>query len=465
MMISPDAIDVARAPVAVEEPRPFEVTGPRKKWLVVQPKSNTPLMVDSGKVSMPLNLLMVASMAQSHFDVEFLDERVGDKVPDDLSHYDVVALTSRTLNATRAYAIADQARAQGKKVVLGGVHPTMLPDEAGQHADSVIFGEIESIYDQLAQDIYQGTMQPLYKPDGSWKQMTEMNRPNFDLARRSPNAKNYSFRTPLLATKGCPVGCNFCCTPRIYGKSFRMRDSDRVIEEMKYHQNKAGKEDIHISFMDDNISFRPAFAEELFNAMVGLGVKWNANISMNFLEKSSFAELAKASGCEMLNVGFESVSPDTIKYVHKGSNRVGRYDEVVKNVHDQGISIQGYFIFGFDTDTTASFQHTYDFIMKNRIEFPVFTIATPFPGTPWYEEMKPRIEQHNWDKYDTFHYMYEPAKIQREEFLKNFIKVQREVYSWKGIWHRMRGHKPDWIWLVNIAMHYFTRRLTPETFL
>jgi bacteriochlorophyll C12 methyltransferase len=183
------------------------------------------------------------------------------------------------------------------------------------------------------------------------------------------------------------------------------------------------------------------------------------------LENPRVAELAKEAGCELLNIGFESTTPETIKYVHKGSNRINRYDAVVANVHKQGIAIQGYFIFGFDTDTMASFQGTYDFIMHNRIEFPVFTIATPFPGTPWFEEMKPRIEHFNWDKYDTYHYIYKPAKMEREEFLRAFIKIQQEVYSWKNIWYRMKGKSFNWIWMVNVAMHYFTRRLKPEMFL
>ncbi len=454
-------------PELSQHAQPFQIPqAQRKRWLLIQPTSNTPLMVDSGKVSMPLNLLMVATQARQHFDVDFLDERIGDQVPADFSGYDVVALTSRTLNARRVYAIADRARAQGKQVILGGVHPTMMIDEARQHCDAVVFGEVESIYEELARDLYAGSLKPLYRPapEAGWEPMSTMMRTDLSLARRSPNSKRYSFRVPLLATKGCPVGCNFCCTPRIYGKTFRVRESDHVIDEITYRQHEAGKANIHLSFMDDNISFKPAFADELFHAMVGMGVGWNANISMNFLERPEVAELAKQAGCEMLNVGFESVSPETIKFVHKGSNRVGRYEEIVANVHKQGIALQGYFIFGFDTDTAASFQHTYDFIVQNRIEFPVFTIATPFPGTPWYEEMQPRIIQRNWDKYDTFHYMYEPAKMRRDEFLGNFIKLQRGIYSWPNIWKRMAGRKFDWVWLVNIAMHYFTQRLTPETF-
>lgn len=421
-------------------------------------------MVDSGKVSMPLNLLMVATLVQKHFEVDFVDERIGDTVPADLSTYDIIAITCRTLNATKTYEIADRALAQGKRVILGGVHPTMMIEEARQHCTTIVIGEIESVWDELLIDIQHDRLKRIYRPQG-FKEMTDMEHPDFDIVHRSPHAKRYSNRLPLLATKGCPIGCSFCCAPKVYGKVYRTRDVDYVLEEMEYHQNRSGRPDIHISFMDDNICFRPAFTEELLNRMIPMGVKWNSNISMNFLEKPHIPELARLSGCELLSVGFESVSPETIKHVGKGSNRINRYGMVVENTQKQGIAIQGYFIFGFDTDTLKSFQETFDFIMQNRIEFPVFTIATPFPGTDWFEEVKSRVVHFNWDKYDTFHYMYKPATMDRDEFLKNFIKIQREVYSWKSIYHRMHGRPFDWVWGVNVAMHYFTHQLTPEVLL
>lgn len=439
--------------------------GTRKKWLLVHPKNTSKLLVDlSGKVSMPLNLLMVGTLAHEYFDIDLVDERIGDKLPEDLSKYDLIAITARTLNVKNAYDIADRALAQGKKVLLGGVHPTMLPDEAREHCTTVVVGEIESIWDELVADIYQDRLKPVYRAH-SLKALTEVEHADFNIALRSKNARKYSFRIPLLGTKGCPVGCTFCCTPRIYGKVHRTRYPIHVIDEIKYHQDRLGKDALHFSFMDDNICAKPSFAEDLLNGMVGLGIKWNANISMNFLEKPHVPELAKLSGCELLNIGFESLTPDTIKHVGKGSNRIERYDLVVDNVHKQGVAIQGYFIFGFDTDTEKSFQATYDFIMRNRIEFPAFTIATPFPGTPWFEEMKSRIQHFDWDRYDVYHSVYKPARMEQEEFLKNFIKIQREIYSWRGIRHRMLGHKPDWIWSVNIAMHHFTQSLKPEMLL
>jgi radical SAM superfamily enzyme YgiQ (UPF0313 family) len=436
----------------------------RKKWLIIQPRSNTHLLVDSGKVSMPLNLLMVATLVQKHFDVTFIDERIGDKVPEDFSEYDIVALTVRTLTAKNAYAIADRALAQGKRVIMGGVHPTMMESEAREHSTSIVASEIESIWEELLEDIYHDTMKPIYRARG-FKDMTEMEHADFGIALQSKHAQRYSVRIPLLATKGCPISCSFCCAHKVYGKVYRTRTPEHVIEEMRYHQERLGRKDITVSFMDDNICFRPAFIEELLNKMVGLGVKWNSNISMNFLEKPHIPELARLSGCELLNVGFESLDPETIKQVGKGSNRIDRYDLVVSNTKKQGLALQGYFIFGFDTDTPASFQATYDFIMRNRIEFPVFTIATPFPGTVWFDEIKHRIIHFDWDKYDTFHYMYRPARMDQEEFLKNFIKIQREVYSWRGIYHRMQGRRVDWLWGVNVALHYFTHRLTPEMLL
>ncbi|KZK74306.1 MAG: B12-binding domain-containing radical SAM protein [Pelodictyon luteolum] len=436
----------------------------RKKWLLIQPKSTTSMMVDSGTVSMPLNLIMVATLVGQLFDVSFIDERLGEEIPEDFSGYDVVAITSRSLNALKAYRIGDRALRQGKTVILGGVHPTMLNDEAASHCTSVVYGEIESIWTELATDVLKGRMKPLYKAK-ELKPMGDMHRPDFSYALTSKNAKKYSSRIPILATKGCPVGCNFCTTPTIYGKNYRYRELDLVLEEMRYHQERLQKEKINLSFMDDNISFRPKYFMTLLEEMSKIGVRWNANISMNFLDKPEVAELAGRSGCDLLSIGFESLNPETLKSVHKGSNRLDNYEKVVDNLHRNGIAIQSYFMFGFDNDTEESFQLTYDFIMKNRIEFPVFSLVTPFPGTPYFDEMKPRIRHFDWDKYDTYHYMFEPHGMGGETLLKNFVKLQQEVYKGKAIMRRMQGKPLNWVWLANFMMNRFTRKLTPEIYL
>jgi bacteriochlorophyll C12 methyltransferase len=436
----------------------------RKKWLLIQPKSQTSMMVDSGSVSMPLNLIMVATLAGKLFDVTFIDERTGDEVPEDFSGYDIVAITSRTLNATKAYKIGDRALAQNKIVLLGGVHPTMLHDEAAQHCTSVVYGEVESIWNELASDILRGSMKSLYRAR-ELRPMTSMHRPDFSFALNSKNAKKYSALIPILATKGCPVGCNFCTTPTVYGKSYRYREIDLVLEEMRYHQQRLGKKKVNFSFMDDNISFRPSYFTELLEEMAKLGVRWNANISMNFLHKPEVAEVAGRSGCDLMSIGFESLNPDILKTINKGANRLQNYSTVVGNLHKNDIAIQGYFMFGFDDDSDKSFQATYDFIMQNRIEFPVFSLVTPFPGTPFYEEMKPRMRHFDWDKYDTYHYMFEPKKISGEKLLDNFVKLQKEVYKGRSIMQRMQGKPLNWVWFVNFMMNRFTRKLKPEFYL
>ncbi|TLU83574.1 MAG: B12-binding domain-containing radical SAM protein [Chlorobium sp.] len=433
----------------------------RKKWLLIQPISNTSMMVDSGTVSMPLNLIMVATLVGKLFDVAFLDERLGDKVPEDFSGFDVIAVTSRTLNASKAYQIGDRALKQGKTVILGGVHPTMLYEEASCHCTSVVYGEIESIWTELATDVLKGKMQQVYRAK-ELKPMSTMHRPDFSYALSSKSSKKYSSRIPLLATKGCPVGCNFCTTPTIYGKNYRYRELDLVLEEMRYHQQRLGKQNVNFSFMDDNISFRPKYFMTLLEEMAKLGVHWNANISMNFLDKPEVAELAGRSGCDLLSIGFESLNPETLKTLHKGSNRLGNYEQVVGNLHKNGVAIQGYFMFGFDNDTEESFQLTYDFIMKNKIEFPVFSLVTPFPGTPYFDEMKPRIRHFDWDKYDTYHYMFEPTNMSGERLLEKFVKLQKEVYKGRAIMQRMAGKPLNWVWLANYAMNRFTSKLSPE---
>jgi bacteriochlorophyllide d C-12(1)-methyltransferase len=436
----------------------------RKKWLLIQPKSSTSMMVDSGSVSMPLNLIMVATLAGELFDVTLIDERTGDQVPEDFSAYDIVAVTVRTLNASRAYRIGDRALAQKKIVVLGGVHPTMMQDEASGHCTSVVYGEVESVWSDLARDILQGTMKPLYQSH-DLQPMTTMQGPDFSYALNSGNADKYSSRIPVLATKGCPVGCNFCTTPTIYGKSYRYREIGLVLDEMQYHQERLGKKKATFSFMDDNISFRPQYFTELLEGISRIGARWNANISMNFLHKPEVAEIAGRSGCELMSIGFESLNPDTLKSMNKGANRLQNYATVVDNLHRNNIAIQGYFMFGFDDDSEKSFQATYDFIMQNRIEFPVFSLVTPFPGTPYYEEMKPRIRHFDWDKYDTYHFMFEPRKMQGEKLLDNFVKLQKEVYTGRAIIKRMHGKPLNWVWLANFKMHAFTRKLNPGMYL
>lgn len=436
----------------------------RKKWLLVQPTSNTSMMVDSGTVSMPLNLIMVSTLAGELFDVTFIDERIGNRIPEDFSGYDVVAITSRTLNASKAYAIGDAALAQQRTVILGGVHPTMLHDEAREHSTSVVYGEIESVWTELATDVIRCTMKDVYHAK-SLQPMTSMPHPDYSHVLKPKNAKKYSSLIPLLATKGCPVGCNFCTTPTIYGKSHRSREISFVLDEMRYHQERLGKKTVRFSFMDDNISFRPKYFTELLEEMSKLDVRWNANISMNFLHKPEIAELAGRSGCELMSIGFESLNPETLKSVHKGSNRLDNYEMVVSNLHKNGVAIQGYFMFGFDNDSEESFQLTYDFIMKNRIEFPVFSLVTPFPGTPYFDEMQPRLRHFDWDKYDTYHYMFEPKNMTGEKLLENFIKLQREVYTGRAIMQRMKGKPFNWVWFVNYMMHRFTKKLTVDMYL
>ncbi len=436
----------------------------KSKWLLVQPKSSTSMMVDSGSVSMPLNLIMVATLAGRLFDVTLIDERIGDRVPEDFSDFDVVAITSRTLNARNAYNIGDRALAQKKIVLLGGVHPTMMHDEAIHHCTSVVYGEVESIWDELETDIINGTIKPVYRAK-ELRSMTAMSSPDFGYALQSKNARKYSSRIPILATKGCPVGCNFCTTPTVYGKSYRYREIGLVLDEMRSHQERLNRKNVNFSFMDDNISFRPQYFTELLGEMEKLGVRWNANISMNFLHKPEVAEIAGRSGCDLMSIGFESLNPDVLKTVNKGANRLQNYSTVVNNLHRNGVAIQGYFMFGFDDDNEKSFQATYDFIMQNRIEFPVFSLVTPFPGTPYFEEMKPRLRHFDWSRYDTYHYMFEPRKISGEKLLENFVKLQKEVYRGRAIMQRMRGKPLNWVWLANIMMNRFTTKLKPEIYL
>ncbi len=435
----------------------------KMKWLLIHPKSRLPMASEYIKSVIPLNLLYVGTLAKKQFEVTCIDERIGQRVPEDFSEYDIIALTIRTPFASRAYEIADLAMAQGKQVIAGGTHPTMVPEEVRYHCTSIVAGEIEAVWDSLASDVKNNTLKPLYHSH-DLPLLEDLQYPDFSIVCNSKKARKYFSQIPILATKGCTVGCNFCSAPKIYGGNYRIRSVKNIIAEIKYHQQRCGKKNIRFSFFDDNLCLNNTFLEELFTEMAGLGVRWNANVSMNFAEKNSNIELARRAGCDALSVGFESLSQTEMKRMGKSSNRVKQYQQVVENIHRHRIAVHGYFMFGFDSDTPEAFQTTYDFIVNNQIEFPVFAIATPLPGTEWFARMESRLVHRNWDKYDGYHLVYKPAGMEKDELLNNFIKIQRKVYSWRAIYQRLQRQTPFWLWVANMGLHFFANGLKEENF-
>ena len=384
--------------------------------IVTYKQMYSPLSVIYGNPS--LTLPMVAAVTPKGHEVRIVNENY-EKL--DMSEdYDLVGISVLTITAYRAYELADIYREKGAKVVLGGYHVSALPQEAKEHADAVVIGEAENLWPEVVRDAEKNKLKPFYvsneKPDPA-----KFPHPRRDLY--------YNFLSGAIqATRGCPVGCDFCPTSRLLGKKLRKRPIKDVIEEMKRIPNKV------IIFRDASLTIDPDYSKALFKAMRGLGKKWIANGNINVLcRDDDFLKLAREAGCIQWFVGFESISKETLRKIHKltNVNIVDKYGECVRKIQKYGMGVCGGIIFGFDEDTPDVFEESYKAIQEWGVDAMEFNILTPYPGTAIYErfEREGRILTKDWSKYSQAHVVFKPKNMTPEELQEGYAWITKKFYS------------------------------------
>jgi radical SAM superfamily enzyme YgiQ (UPF0313 family) len=365
----------------------------------------------------PLSLGVLASLTPPDVDVKLIDENLRDIDYSDVP--DLVGITCLTAVAPRVYEIARNFRERGAKVVLGGMHPSAMPLEAQQHADSVVVGEAEGVWSRLIEDFKSSSLQRFYK--GEPPEPGQIATPS----RRIFDGQGYFVKGTVQTSRGCPYGCDFCSVQRFFGNKFRFRSVPSVVDEIRALAVK------FIAFVDDNIAGSRAYAKELFTALTPLKVKWICQAPINIGKDPELLRLMYRSGCRGVFIGFESIAPESLKEVGKTVNVAGKYKEYIEKIHDAGISVEGAFIFGFDNDDRDVFKKTLDFMVDARIDFGQFAILTPFPGTSLAARLKKedRITTYDWNKYDITHAVYRPAKMTAGELEEGRMWIEQEFYS------------------------------------
>jgi len=265
-----------------------------------------------------------------------------------------VGITALTITAKRAYDIADTFRAKGVKVILGGSHPSALPKESSQHADAVVIGEAEGIWANVIEDFKANKLQRIYSQR---KQPSLLNLP---VPRRDSFTDGaYYFKNTISTTRGCPHACSFCSVTSFFGHTYRCRPVEEILKEIETMDYKK-----LICFVDDNIAGKPRFAKELFRVLVSYKLKWIAQASVTIARDDELLELAAASGCMSLLIGFETLSQDNLAAMGKKVNVVDEYEMVIRKIHSHGIAIHGFFILGLDEDDEYVFERTVRFAQK-----------------------------------------------------------------------------------------------------
>lgn len=396
-----------------------------------------------------ITLQQLATITPEKHTVKLLDEAY-QKINFD-EKYDLIGVTCCTSSAPRAYEIADEFKRKGNTVVLGGYHPSALPQEAKQHADSVVIGEAENLWNALLNDLENNQLRPFYH-----------SREPADLNNLPPLKRGIGeFYSPIArieATRGCPYKCDYCSisNSKIGWNIFRKKPIENVIKEIQSIPQK------NLIFCDTSFTVDVEYTKSLFKEMKSYDKKFMCYGNTHVLNKDdNLLELAREAGCYLWNIGFESVSQEALDSVGKNTNRVDEYFSVVKKIKDHGMGIIGQFMFGFDTETVDIFDETIEVVNALDLDIPSFNILTPFPGTPIFERLhkEGRILTKDWSKYTLFNVVYQPKKMSPQELWDGFKKIITTFYSGSNLFKRsIRSFHLDFYHSIGVIYQNFFDR-------
>ncbi|HEY0784214.1 MAG TPA: radical SAM protein [Thermoanaerobaculia bacterium] len=391
-----------------------------------------------------LNLAVVAALATPYFEgVKIVEEEFE---PLDLNEpADLVGITMMTCQAERGYRLADHFRKRGIRTICGGSHATFMTQECGEHFDAVGVNEVEMIWDEIMADFLADALKPVYRSD-KLIDLKDLPMPRKELFNR----RKGTLSEVIQSGRGCPLGCEFCTVTQMYGKRFRTRPVEHVVEEIKRFKSQ------RLFFVDDNIFLSPAYAYELCEALVPLKVQWGSQGSMELIcRDEKLLKLAARSGCASLFVGIETVDQDTLNANHKSFNKVRKYEENIRRMHRAGINIVGSFIFGFEQDTPESFDKVLDFAVDNRLAMVNCGIMTPFPGSVTYDKAvrDEKIVDFRWGQYTGTHMVWRHPTMSKAEIEARYDDFRRRFYSWSSIVKRLWANRAHPLYYLTMNLH------------
>lgn len=392
--------------------------------LLISPRSIFP-DVTPGWLRVPqMSLAILKTLTPPGNDVHIVDEEV-EEIPWD-EDWDLVGITTMTATAPRAYELAEKFRRRGAKVVLGGVHPTVMCEESLRYADAVVVGEAEGVWQRVVHDAARNDLQHLYRniaPDISAVPIVNI---------ESKRSILTPYLAPVLASRGCPNGCEFCCVHRVYGRRIRRLPVEHVIKQIKVSQAK------YIIFLDDNLGVNRNYAFELFAALRPLKVRWSAQVSVRFILDDELFRAAVRSGLQGLFIGVETVDAKALARFKK-SVPLEAYVKAIRRCRAAGIIFHASLIFGLDEHTSNIFEKTLDFVLKHRIPSVSANVLTPYPGTTLFERMMRagRIIHTNWGYYDHTIPVYHPQKMTFEQLAEGYLWFRKNLYGLRGILYRL----------------------------
>jgi radical SAM superfamily enzyme YgiQ (UPF0313 family) len=378
----------------------------------------------------PLGLATLAGYLPDDVEVVIQDEHVETLELD--NEPDLVVIQVYITSARRAYELADHYRRRGAHVALGGLHVTSMPDEAAAHADTIFIGPGEDTWPVFLEDLGRGQPGRVYR--STTRTLAGLPPIRRDLIRRPL----YLVPNSIVVSRGCPHVCDFCYKEAFFegGKSFYTQTVDAALAEIDRLPGR------HLYFLDDHLFGDRRFASALFSGMRGMGRLWQAAGTVNAVLLPALLEQAVEAGLRSLFVGFETLDPANLTEQRKYQNLRRDYAAAIQRLHSLGVMVNGSFVFGMDGDDESVFDRTVEWAVRQGIETATFHILTPYPGTALYGRMaaQGRLTTSDWDRYDTRHAVFRPARMTAGQLERGYRRAYREFYRWGSMIRGAMAH-------------------------
>lgn len=401
----------------------------------------------------PLGLLQLASLTSEEWEVKIIDENneeIDFNIPTNL-----VGLTGMTALAPRAYEIATEYRKRGIPVIMGGIHASVMPDEASRYVDSVVLGEAENIWTDILRDFERGRLRKQYNAPLPISLDFDTKR---NISRTFPLYPSKSLSLHIKVAyiqlqRGCPVGCRFCSVTVFNGKRIRSKTIPYVLGEIKQELDNGCQ---YFAFADDNLVADRRFALAFFEAIKPFSIQWASQADIR-IAREEVLKPAVASGLRMVFVGLESISKSSLKssVSESKNNWRNEYEEAIKRLHDCGVVVEAGFIFGFDGEDKDTVERTVEWAIKQKIDVAQFAILTPLPGTELFDEMSKsgRIITRDWSQYSATQCVFKSTIWEKEEIERKWRWAYKEFYSFSSVIKRLSAasfltHRP---WPVTVG--------------
>ncbi len=397
------------------------------KILLISPKTSSSSDATPGWLRIPqLPLSILAALTPPEHEVVMVEEE-DEPLPLD-ENWDVVGITAMTATAPRAYELASHFTRNGTKVILGGIHPSVVPEEAAQYADAVVVGEGEGLWPRVLYDVQRNQLRKFYR-----NSQPDLSNSPLPVRRKRRSILGFPpYVMPIMFSRGCPNDCEFCCVHRVYGRRQRFIPVETIVEDIERTGAK------RLMFLDDNIGGRRSYAMRLFNALRSLKVSWLGQAAVSFILDDELFNAALQSGLRGLFLGVESVEPEALKKIRKSLASIELYEKAIKRCHAAGVIFHASLIFGLDEQTPQVFEHTLDFLMRNKVPSISPNILTPYPGTRLFDRLmrEGRILHTNWSYYDHTTVCYQPKNMEPEELAEKYLDFRKKFFSYSSVFRR-----------------------------